>query len=347
MSFTLNNTGNAPQSFGLFPQIQTGSTFTPSSFSVYVVSGVASSYPASSVAVTSAASSVVSVSGVPAGGTQTVFIVPNIPLLNTAGTANVVNGNLSLATLTATAVTATGVGVVNTAAGAATSGVVDTALLVTPNTSAAAVGTVGTVGYVPAYTQAAGTAATNFLVAYNTYKAQSAAIYVAKTQTTLCDLVNGSVNPLNIPGAAIRWQVTIYNPTTDINGNPVTTNAMLTTTTDNVAATLPLTFDTNLIAGVGTALPGGNAATTCASATGTPTFATGTGVAYATGTAASLAIAQAVAAPTTAIPVPATNITVANNGSATGTLSINAAAILPAGLAPGSYLNLYFNSFVQ
>jgi uncharacterized repeat protein (TIGR01451 family) len=74
-----------------------------------------------------------------------------------------------------------------------------------------------------------------------------------KTATLICDTVNGTSSPKNIPGAVVRWTMTV--------ANSGTTSVNLATVTDLISANT--TFDANLITGAG-------GAAGCNSATGTP-----------------------------------------------------------------------------
>lgn len=81
-----------------------------------------------------------------------------------------------------------------------------------------------------------------------------------KTVTLICDSVNGITNPKNIPGAIVRWTMTVVNSgITPVN---------LTTVTDLLSANT--TFDSNLVTGAG-GTPG------CNSSTGTPESVAGKG----------------------------------------------------------------------
>ena len=81
-----------------------------------------------------------------------------------------------------------------------------------------------------------------------------------KKVSLICDPFNGISNPKNIPGAVVRWTMTVAN-----NGG-VSVN--LTTVSDLISANT--TFDSNLITGAG-------GATSCQSASGTPESAIGKG----------------------------------------------------------------------
>jgi uncharacterized repeat protein (TIGR01451 family) len=88
----------------------------------------------------------------------------------------------------------------------------------------------------------------------------AAQLTFTKTVTTICDPFNGTSNPKNIPGAVVRWTMTVAN-----NGSiPVN----LATVSDLLSANT--TFDSNLITGAG-------GAAGCQSASGVPENAIGKG----------------------------------------------------------------------
>ncbi len=363
LSFTLTNLGNSSETFALTPTA-VGTTFIPTGFVMYTAaSGVTTFNPAAP------GTAVSSVPNLAAGSAVVVFVVPNIPNTGTGpvGTGGtLLNGNQALISLQAQAQVASNLassvlgaltvganeattvvpagGNSYTAAGVAGPNVnsVDVVLAEIDNAATAAIAT-------PAVSVAPGLAANGanngIVVATGLYKIQSAAIVVTKLMSPVCDPVNGNTNPLNIPGAAVQWAITIYNPTTDANGIAVTTDAMLTTTTDNAANTTPLTFDLNKITGL----------TAAACVSGGAGFATGSGLGYTLATTAP----AAGAAPTVAVAAGAVT-------TGASTMSIDLTKVLTAGLAtpvvappagttprpagglvPGEYLTLYFNSFIQ
>ena len=99
--------------------------------------------------------------------------------------------------------------------------------------------------------------------ARDAYKVSAAVLTVSKTQSIQCDPVTGTSTPHNIPGAVVRWTITIANASGAGSAN-------LATVSDAISANT--TFDPNLITGAGGTLP-----TNCASATGTPESAAGSG----------------------------------------------------------------------
>ena len=103
-------------------------------------------------------------------------------------------------------------------------------------------------------------------IAYDAYRIAAAILSVSKTSTLICDPFNGDVSPKNIPGAIVRWTITVSNAGGA--GAPAT----LATIGDSLD--LNTTHDANLVLGTGGAV---SAATTCSSATGTPESLAGRG----------------------------------------------------------------------
>lgn len=98
--------------------------------------------------------------------------------------------------------------------------------------------------------------------ARDAYLVASALISVAKTSLLLCDPFNGVTNPKHIPGAIVRWTITITN------GGGATASATLATVADTLNANTA--FDVNLVTPTN--------ATTCSSTPpGVPTSAPGRG----------------------------------------------------------------------
>lgn len=362
MAFTVSNTGNGPQSFNLTPASVAGNTFTPGTFSMYVLPVGTPFNPAAP------GTAVTKITDLAAGGSQVVYVVANIPNVNTAAapaSTTLLNGNQALVTLSVQATVPTAfatatllagspeVGTVVPVGGNATGGAnvatVDVVLADVAQSGVAAV-TTPTVAATPA--AGADAARNGVVVAVGTYKIQSAAVLISKLSSPVCDPVNGNTNPMNIPGTAIQWAITLYNPTVDANGIAVTTNATLTAVTDPLDVNT--LFDPNKVAGQAA----GSAGTLC-SGTGSVNLATAAaGVGYTLSKTAPVAgAAPAVAAPagsvTAAAPVAGTN---------GGTVTVNPALILTTATAsatgtgtrttagdliPGEYLTLYFNSIVQ
>ncbi len=91
------------------------------------------------------------------------------------------------------------------------------------------------------------------------YVIQSATLSVTKSVTTLCDPFNGITNPKNIPGAMVRWTITVSN----------TGSASATLATISDVLNAATAHDANLVAPTDAA--------SCSSATGSPESAAGRG----------------------------------------------------------------------
>lgn len=164
--------------------------------------------------------------------------------------------------------------------------------------------------------------------ALDAYLVQTAVVSVAKTSAPVCDPANGNVNPKNIPGAAVRYAITIANT-----GSAAAT---LTSLTDTLVA--QLTFDTKLNSGASAPsnCVNGNVANTL-SATG---FGAVRGVG--TGPTATTIVPAAADAATAGIAIVGSAITITY--SALTSTSYGAAN---ATLAAGSYITVYFNAFIN
>lgn len=186
-------------------------------------------------------------------GVATVYVVSTIPLVDSAGDP-LVNTNVATMTLVAQAAEAGGTGngtgaIMNDTngnaspgdggAGAFTNG---TATLTTAVVAATAddPAAMDTVFNDPAGTQD-GTGAADVIKnaqhsANNSYTIQSAELTVTKTSTALWDPVNLNVNPKSIPGAYVRYTITIENAAG-------AADADLTTLSDTLVAVLDLDPD--------------------------------------------------------------------------------------------------------
>jgi hypothetical protein len=151
----------------------------------------------------------------------------------------------------------------------------------------------------------------------------AAVVSVAKTATIICDPVNGTVNPKSIPGAIMRWTISVTNAGSS--------SVDLTTLSDVIGTTT--TFEPNLVTGSGTTPTIG-----CSSATGTPQGATGRGF--------RLSIAGTPVSPATGLrpaasyPKFLTSSAADSDGASfsAGTSTINFATALPVeGTAPNAY----------
>ena len=258
-TFTVTNTGNDPQDFSLSAvgNIASGSTifnnttaltdnFDATACTTFVESGATAGYQAAQ----DTATFIDELTANGAGSTATVYVVCNIP-------AAQANNSVAIVELTAVARTggtaggAVGAALANNTASANTAAV--------DNVFAdAAVVAVSADGTIPVQ---AGNDATG--IARDAYKVSAAILTVSKTQSIVCDTVNGTTNQHNIPAAVVRWTITISNAAGAGSAN-------LATVTDALDVT-NTTIDPNLITGAG-ALPA-----SCASATGTAENAAGKG----------------------------------------------------------------------
>jgi hypothetical protein len=174
-----------------------------------------------------------------ADGTRTVFVLCNTP-------STQVNGDLAVGEVTAT-----------THAGGST-GAQGALLTQTAGADTAGVDTVFADG---AGTGTIDTARDGTYADRNAFLVSAATLTIAKSAQLICDPFNGTTNPKNIPGAIVRWTVTISNAVGA--GN----SASLSQVAD--ALNTNTTMDANLVVPT-------NAAT-CSSAAGTPESAAGSG----------------------------------------------------------------------
>ncbi|NOT64940.1 MAG: hypothetical protein HOP06_02690 [Methylotenera sp.] len=163
-------------------------------------------------------------------------------------------------------------------------------------------------------------------LARDAYHVDSAVLSVSKVVTPICDPINGSTAPKNIPGAAVQYAVTIVNTGTAA--------ASLTSLADTLDAAL--LFNADLISGAG-------AGAACVAGTGSLS-ASGFG-----------AVSGAGAVTTYAAPGLAAQAVTAGATAAGQALTINyalplAGAGIPGwtgSLAAGSFITVYFNAFIQ
>ena len=174
------------------------------------------------------------------------------------------------------------------------------------------------------------------------YKVVSSTLSVAKTITTLCDPVNGTTGPKNIPLGMVRWTITIAN-----SGGA---SANLTTIADSLLAS-PTTFDPDLITGAG----GAAGCEFAAAGAGTPESANGRGVKITNTVARTMAGSAGGAAVLSSFYTGAADLDgVDYNVTTAGSVTANLATALPAGgvgpaaytageLKAGETLTIYFN----
>jgi uncharacterized repeat protein (TIGR01451 family) len=160
------------------------------------------------------------------------------------------------------------------------------------------------------------------------FRVQTSVLTITKTSTLICDPLNGTASPKHIPGAVVRWTITI--------ANTGAAAATLASVTDAINAAT--TFDANLITGAG-------GAAGCVSATGTAENAAGRGFKLSlTGTSRPAGYPKFF---TTANDADGANLNA-------GTVTVNYAVALPAesGYAAGELRNgesviVYFNATVN
>lgn len=162
---------------------------------------------------------------------------------------------------------------------------------------------------------------------------------ITKSVTTLCDPVDGNTTPHNIPGAVVRWTITIAN-------DAAATSASLTTISDAIPTNT--TLDPDLITGAGV----GTACEYAAAGAGTPESANTRSVRIQNTNSRAMAGTAAGAATSSyfVADVADANADGVTATSATGTLSVNFVTALPAGgaygageLKAGETLTIYFN----
>ena len=243
-AFTLTNTGNSAQAYALTAANLTGATVfgladtfdvTAGSFLIYVDAnndGILQAGELSAGAITSVATL--------ARDTSIGLIVTaSIP----AGQANGTQAAISL-TAIARAVGAVATPLVEAAN---TQNGVENVFADPAITTASANGTIPI---------QAGRDAT--AIAYDAYRIAAAILSVSKTSTLICDPFNGTASPKNIPGAIVRWTITVSNAGT------AAASATLATIGDSLNANT--THDSNLVTGAGAPAT----ATSCTSAGGAP-----------------------------------------------------------------------------
>jgi hypothetical protein len=241
-SFTVTNQGNTAQDFALTPNgaIPTGTTLTlgantytdafdGTACTARVESGATPGYqPAEDTAQ--------AVTGLAADASRTVYVVCNIP----PGQANGLDAIIALTAQAANAGTcATTCVPTAQTAGADNPAAVDVVFGDVAGTDDAARDGRGS--------------------ARDAYEIASAVLAINKTVTPVCDPFNNNANPKNVPGAYVRYAITVSNAA------GAGASATLTTITDALPATLA--FDPDLRSG---------SATACA--TSAPTSAAGAGV---------------------------------------------------------------------
>lgn len=244
------------------------------------------------------------------GGTQTVFVVCNIP-------ATQVNNDNAIVNLIATAQ-----GTFNATGYVATTGTLGPTLT---NSGA------NTAGVDVVFADAAGTddvALDAKSSARSVYRVITATLVVTKTATPICDPANGNANPKNIPGEAVQYAITI--------ANTGAAAATLTSVGDTLVS--QLAFDTKLNSGTG-------GAAACVLGGGTSLSPT-TGFAAVAGSGPGPGFAapgSATHATTAGATISGQIITVTYSTLATSSITAPNAATLGA----GNFITVYFNAFLQ
>jgi hypothetical protein len=240
--FTVTNSGNSVQDIGLTAgqvvggTISLGGTFTDN-FNASSCTVVADS-AANNGSYDAGVDTATYVDELAADASKTVFALCSIPLTQ-------VNGDVAIVSLTAQALVG------------GTSG--SQGLPQGEDTGTDVPGTVQTV-----FGDAAGSddaVRDGKHSARSAYRVLAALLSVGKTETLVCDPFNANANPKHIPGAIVRYAITVSN--SSLAGASATLSQIADTLNAN------LTFDNNYVTGATTA--------DCVSATGAPTSAAGAG----------------------------------------------------------------------
>lgn len=231
LTFTVTNTGNQSQDYALTAaNLAVGATVTlggtPYSDDFEATGCVTRIESGATLGYQAAEDTNVAIGSLAASASRTVYVVCNIPTV--AIDPAVINGNdaiVSLAAVTSnpgSCNAATGAGCVTTTqtAGADTPGAVDVVFGDVAGTDDAA---------------RDGTHS-----ARDVYRVVAAVLGITKTVTPICDPFNFNVTPKNIPGAYVRYEITISNA-------PGAGSATLTTVQDTLNANL--NFDPDLRTG--------------------------------------------------------------------------------------------------
>ena len=322
VTFTVTNQGNTTQDYSLasanLPNTTTltlGATTYTDSFdggacAAYVESGATVGYQAGEDTATS-------ISSLGADLSKTVYVVCNIPL-------SLANGADAIVSLTATTANA------GTCATSCTT-TTQTAGADTPNTVDVVFG------------DAAGTddsARDGKGSARDAYRVVSASLSITKTVTPVCDPFNfngtggaGFNPPKNVPGAYVRYEITVSNAL----GSGA--NATLTTITDALPAAIA--FDPDLRTG---------SAAACAASS--PESAAGSGFKLVctggTRACAAAAVFYTGASDTDAVTVAGQNVTVTAGNGPAGNKVLGSEGTYAAGeLRPGESITIRFNAIIQ
>ncbi len=241
-TFTVTNQGNTTQDFNLVADNEATGTvlflgadnFDGTSCSAFVESGATAGYQAAQDTATFLDERI-------ADNVATVYVVCNIP-------AGQVNNDNAVVSLVATARAGGAVG--------------SQGAVLTETTGA------NTAGVDIVFADDAGTDDANRDAAHSArdqYRVMAAILSVAKTVALVCDPFNSTTNPKNIPGAIVRWTVTV--------SNAAGAGASATLAQISDALNANSTFDPDLITGAG----GAAACEGLSGGTGTPESANGSG----------------------------------------------------------------------
>lgn len=242
LTFSVTNTGNQAQDYALtIANLVTGATvtlgatpysddFEATGCIARVESGVTAGYQ-------SAEDLNVAIGSLAASASRTVYVICNIPTV--AIDPAVINGNDAIVSLTAVT---SNPGTCNVTTGASCVTTTQTGGADNPTAVDVVFGDV------------AGTddaARDGLHSARDVYRVVAAVLSVTKTVTPICDPFNGNTNPKSIPGAYVRYEITIANAVG-------AGSATLTTVQDTLSANL--NFDSDLRTGSSTCATPENAA---------------------------------------------------------------------------------------
>jgi uncharacterized repeat protein (TIGR01451 family) len=302
-TFTVTNTGNATQDFSLSAANLIAATVVGGNADTIDVSGFTVFFDADSSGTFNAGDTTY-IDELPSGSSRIITVIANVPI-------GAINTDFSNISLTATALAG---GTPSTQGGTLTNAATNSANpLVVDVVFADAAGTDDLV--LNANHSARGT-----------YDVVTATLTVTKTVTPICDPADGNANPKNIPGAAVRYSITVQN-----SGAVAASLTSLGDTLD-----VALLFDPKLNSGAlpPTSCVSGNVANTLSANGFAATF--GAGVPPGTFVAAD-AVTGTLGASISGQIVTITygNLTTANHLVASSTLAV------------GDYVTVFFNAFVQ
>lgn len=337
VSFTLVNTGNAPQGFLLKGLNNANATADPfggnadvfdaTSVQTFVESGATAGFQA-------AQDTAAFVATLAPNTPLTVYVVSTIPALQSDGITPLVNGDVAVMSLVAQIAVAGSTGIAadaivtddNAHASPGGTGFTNGTANITAGVAGAAIAddpnaeemVFGDIAGTQDGTGAADVASNGQHSDDSSYTVQSAALTVTKTSAALWDPVNLNANPKSFPGAYVRYTITIANAAG-------AANADLTTLSDALTAALALDPDF----GDGTAA-------------NNPTSAAGSGIEI-------THVNNAVTNYCTGDVADADTDGCSYTGGAGGTISVNIATVMGANatLAAGESLTITFNAIMQ